>query len=224
MIAAKTLTFLRELDDNNSKEWVDSNRDAYEAAIEDLTRMAARLIGAADQYDERIAGNAIDPRHAVSRLHRDMRFQKGKPPYKTDWFVTIGEDAQSRGPAGYYVHVQPGHCYAGGGVYTPPAPLLGKIRGRISQRYDEWRGIVEDEHLLGLIKGGLTSPAELKTMPRGFDADDPAAPYLRMKGFCANRPLTHAQIESDEGYALTIEAFKTARPLVDFINEAGRGR
>ena len=224
MIAAKTLTFLRDLAKHNTKEWVDDHRDAYDGAVEDLTQLAARLLGAADQFDDRIGKNAIDPAKAVSRLHRDMRFQKGKPPYKTDWFVTIGEDAQSRGPAGYYVHVQPGNCYVGGGIFSPPPELLGHIRDRISSHYDQWRRIVENPDLLKLIDGGLTSPETLKTMPKGYDADDPSADYLRMKGFCANRSLTHRQIESDEGFALTVEAFNAIRPLVDFINEAGLRR
>lgn len=65
----------------------------------------------------------------------------------------------------------------------------------------------------------MTPPGELKTISQVFDKDDPAATYLRLMGYVANRELTNAQMQGDGGTGLVIEAFKAAKPLVTFLND-----
>lgn len=218
MIDHKTFQFLRDLQKHNDKDWFEDHRDAYDAAINNLTDVAAQLIDDAKSYDPAIGKLKLDPKDCISRIHRDMRFQKGKPPYKPDWFLLIGGDAQGGSAAGYHLHIQPAASYAGGGVYTPDAKTLEAIRHRITDRLDDWSAIVEGNELTDVMPGGIDAPDELKTIPRGFDKDDPAADYLRMKGFVANRPLSNKDLESKRAHDLIVEAFATARPLVAFLN------
>ena len=218
MIDAATFKFLRDLGKNNDKEWFEAHRDRYETALENLTDVAATLIDAAASYDEAVAGLNLDPKTCVSRIHRDMRFQKGKPPYKTDWFVMLGGNPQAGKSAGYFLHVQSGGSFAGGGLYTPDAETLHRIRERISTRFSDWKKVAEGKRLTSIIPDGVTPPDELKTIPHGFDKDDPAAEYLRMKGYVANRALRNGELEGDDAHQLVIEAFKAAKPLVAFLN------
>lgn len=218
MIAAATFKFLRDLDKNNDKAWFEAHRDRYDAALENVTDVAARLIDDAASYDPAIAKVGLEPKKCVSRIHRDMRFQKGKPPYKTDWFILLGGDPQAGVGAGYFLHVQSGGSFAGGGLYTPDSNTLHGIRERISANFSDWKKIAEGKRLTSIVPDGVTPPDELKTMPHGFDKDDPAADYLRMKGFVANRELSNAELEADSAHKLVIEAFKAANPLVAFLN------
>lgn len=218
MIAAATFKFLRDLDKNNEKAWFEAHRDRYDSALENLTDVAARLIDDAAGYDPAVAKLDLDPRKCISRIHRDMRFQKGKPPYKTDWFIMLGGDPQAGKGAGYFLHVQSGGSFAGGGLYTPDAQTLHRIRERISTRFSDWKKVAEGKKLTSIVPDGVTPSDELKTMPHGFDKDDPAAEYLRMKGYVANRQLTNAELEGDEAHRLVIQAFKAAAPLVAFLN------
>jgi len=218
MIAAATFKFLRDLDKNNDKEWFEGHRDRYDTALENLTDVAEQLIDDAASYDPDIAKLDLEPEKCISRIHRDMRFQKGKPPYKTDWFITLGGEPQAGKGAGYFLHVQSGGSYAGGGLYTPDAKTLHRIRERISARFAEWKTVAEGKRLISIVPDGVTPPDELKTMPHGFDKDDPAAEYLRMKGYVANRELSNADLEGEKAQTLIVEAFKAAKPLVAFLN------
>jgi len=218
MIVPKTFQFLRDLQKHNDKDWFEDHRDAYDAAIDNLTEVTAKLIDDAASFDPTIGELKLDPKTCISRIHRDMRFQKGKPPYKPDWFILIGGDAQGGSAAGYHLHIQPSDSYAGGGVYTPEAGTLADIRKRISAHFDDWTAIVEGKDLTDVMPGGVEAPDELKTIPRGFDKEDPAADWLRMKGFVANRPLANKDLQGDDAHDLIIEAFVAARPLVAFLN------
>jgi len=219
MIKPATFKFLRDLDKNNDKTWFEAHRDAYEAALENVTDVASRLIDDAASYDTTIGDLDLEPKRCVSRIHRDMRFQKGKPPYKTDWFIMLGGDPQAGKAAGYFLHVQSSGSFAGGGLYTPDTATLHRIREQISRHFDDWTSIVEGKPLTKIMPDGITSPDALKTVPHGFDKDDPAIKYLRMKGYVANCPLTNGQLEGDDAHDLVIEAFKAARPLVAFLND-----
>ena len=218
MIDAATFKFLRDLDKNNEKEWFEAHRDRYDAALDNVTEVAAQLIDDAASYDPAIGKLDREPKKCVSRIHRDMRFQKGKPPYKTDWFVMLGGDPQAGKGAGYFLHIQPSGSYAGGGLYTPDAETLHRIRERISKQFSEWKTVAESNRLTSIVPDGVTPPDELKTMPHGFDKDDPAAKYLRMKGYVANRALSNADLEGDKAQTLIVEAFKAVKPLVAFLN------
>lgn len=218
MIAAATFKFLRDLEKHNDKDWFEAHRDAYDAALENVTDVAAQLIDDAASYDKTVADLDLDPKKCVSRIHRDMRFQKGKPPYKTDWFIMLQDSPQEGTSAGYYLHVQSGGSFAGGGLYSPDADTLHRIRERISSHLADWKKIAEGKQLTRIAPDGVTPPEELKTMPRGFDKDDPAAEYLRMKGYVANRELSNGELEGDDARKLVVEAFKAAQPLVSFLN------
>ena len=73
----------------------------------------------------------------------------------------------------YFIHVEPGSCYAGGGMFTPTPAQLGHIRDRIAHSYKAWTGIVESAALRKLIPDGLTAPSTLKSMPAGYDTAHP---------------------------------------------------
>lgn len=83
MIRAETLQFLRDLGKNNSKAWVDANRDRWDATRENFIAIVNQFIDNAGRYDARIATAGIDPRRSFTRLNRDPRTRHGRPPYKT---------------------------------------------------------------------------------------------------------------------------------------------
>jgi len=219
MIDRSTYDYLAQLEKNNSKDWFEAHRDAYDAMRENLVDVAQELIAAASDFDPRVRDANPDPTRCVSRTHRDMRFTKGnKPPYKTDAFISLNSVGGATSSAGYYFHVERGNTYAGGGVFTTDPPLLDDVRRRISDRYDRWLSIVESDEMKAAFPDGLTAPETLKVAPHGYDAENPAIEYLRMKGFCANHPLPMSRAQSENARDEVVDVFRTVRPLVDFIN------
>ena len=83
-----------------------------------------------------------DPRPnggSLFRIYRDTRFSKDKTPYKTNvgahFRHTAGKDAHA---PGFYLHLEPGACFAGCGVWHPDGPTLAGIRDTIVERSDEF--------------------------------------------------------------------------------------
>jgi uncharacterized protein (TIGR02453 family) len=223
MIRATTFAFLRELADNDTREWFEDHRADYDTVMDNLAETAETIIARVDESEKGFAAANPDPRAAISRIHRDMRFAKpGKSKFKPDFFVSFHPTTASAGIAGYYLHIEPGNVYAGGGSFTPDPASLGRIRTRMSASYSRWTAVAESTEMTAMFPHGLTAPETLKIAPQGFDPADPAIEYLRMKGYCANRPLTMKRIQAQESVGDVVETFATVRPLVEYLNDAAQ--
>ena len=72
---AETIDFLWELRMNNSREWMEENRDRYKRVLkEPFDSLAAALVA------ESIAFGGREMKCSVSRINRDIRFSKDKSP------------------------------------------------------------------------------------------------------------------------------------------------
>ena len=92
--APALFTFLRELRENNNREWFQANKGRYEADVRDpLLRFIADF---ALPLHELSAHFVADPRPvggSLFRIYRDVRFSKDKSPYKTQARRTSGTSA-----------------------------------------------------------------------------------------------------------------------------------
>ncbi len=136
MVEAKTLQFLRDLGDNNSKSWVDANRNSWDAARQNFISIVQQFIAHAERYDPQIRLAGIDPKRSFTRLNRDPRTRHGRPPYKTGStvFVNPGSTIEA---FGYYLHVEPGKCHAGASLFIPSEPALARMRNKIANQPDK---------------------------------------------------------------------------------------
>ncbi|HNR54889.1 MAG TPA: DUF2461 family protein, partial [Flavobacteriales bacterium] len=72
--------FFKDLAKNNNKEWFDANRKRYEASVkEPFTAFVAEAIKRIGKHDKAVR---IEPKEAIFRINRDIRFSKDKTPYK----------------------------------------------------------------------------------------------------------------------------------------------
>ena len=176
--------FLRDLKANNERPWFEANKARYRAEVRDpmLDFIAA--------FGEPLAAISphfhADPRPnggSLFRIYRDTRFSKNKTPYKTNvgahFRHTAGRDAHA---PGFYLHLEPGACFAGCGVWHPDGPTLAGIRDAIVDRPDEWQRITTAGAFLGTFE--LTGES-LKRPPRGYDPDHPLIDDLKRKSFVA---------------------------------------
>jgi len=218
-----TLRFLRGLKRNNNKPWFEAHRDAYEA---DVRAPMRELIEDMDVRFARFAPEiGGDTRKSMFRINRDIRFSADKSPYKTNagcWFFhrgasgRVGSEAEE-GSAGFYFHLEPGHCFLGAGLWHPPRPQLNKLRQAIAEKPAPFVSMVR-----GLPKrfGGLDDEDALKRMPRGYPEDHPAAEWLRFQSFVSGRPLRDSDIISKSLPALLEREYLALLPLVRWLNGA----
>jgi uncharacterized protein (TIGR02453 family) len=219
-IDAGTLDFLKKLKKNNNKDWFDANREKYDVAKQDFIQNTASLIKGISSFDEEFAAAEIEPKKCISRINRDIRFSKDKTPYKTNFFSIINQGGKKSNLAGYFFQLQPGNSFVGGGVYMPESNDLLDIRKEIHYHLPEWKKIAEDKSFLKVFPDGVQSPEILTRVPKGFDANDPAEEYIRMKGFFTYLTFSDEELMSGKAEKKIFKAYESTLPLIRFINKA----
>lgn len=217
MVRPETFQFLRDLQNNNSKAWVDANRDSWDAARENFISIVWQFINHAKRYDARISLAGIDPKRSFTRLNRDPRTRHGRPPYKPGSTVFANPDSTVE-TFGYFLHVEPGLCHAGASLFIPSEPALVRMRSKIAKRPDEWARLIEDKRFRGAFPNGVESLNGLESVPRGFDPAHTAARYLKMKGYGMAAPISDTEAQSADVIDHLIDLFQAARPVADFLN------
>jgi len=220
MINKNTFEFLKALKLNNSKEWLDSNKKAYENAKDDILTLTAELINSLSDIDKTISTAYLDPKKCITRLNRDLRFAKDKTPYKSDYYIVLNKNGKNSPSAFYYLHIEPDNCFVGGGIYNPQPDQLKKIRQEIDYAFDEWTTIISDKLFMKTFLSGINRSGVLTRTPKEFDEANKASEFLKMKGFYTMEKLTDKEIMSQDTFKKIISYFKTTKPLVDFINKA----
>jgi uncharacterized protein (TIGR02453 family) len=217
MIRAETLSFLRDLGENNSKAWVDANRGRWDATRENFIAIVNQFIESADRYDTRIKLAGIDPKRSFTRLNRDPRLRHGRPPYKT-FSAVFANPGDTLEAFGYYIHIEPGACYAGASLFIPTEASLIRMRTKIAKHPDEWAALIADNAFRKAYPNGVEALYSLKSVPRGFDPSHPAAHYLKMKGYGMKAPLSDLEVQKTDALDHLVNLFKAARPVADFLN------
>ena len=219
MLQASTIKFLKALKKNNNKPWFDKNRSSYEAAKADFASLVQQVIDQHSKKDPSIKNLAA--KSCMFRINRDIRFSKDKSPYKTNFGASINAKGKSAWDfAGYYIHIEPGACFVGGGLYMPPADVLKSIRQEIDYNLPAFKKIVTSKKFKA-VYGGLAMDKEylLSRVPKGYEADNPAAEYLKLKSFIATQKISDADLVSENLVKKIVTAFDALQPLLKFINE-----
>lgn len=217
MLEPQTLRFLTQLKANNNKPWFDAHRAQYEAARIDFSNFIQLVIEAVQKSDTTITG--LSSRDCLFRINRDIRFSKDKTPYKVAFGASIKRGGRKSPFAGYYFHLEPGGSFVGGGLWMPEATALKNIRQEIDYNWEEFQGTLQEKafkKIYGdLYKGGEVS---LSTAPKGYERDNPAADYLRLKSFIAETRLADEDLTKSSLHKNTVAAFEALQPLLTFIN------
>jgi uncharacterized protein (TIGR02453 family) len=217
MLSRSTVSFLRELKDNNNKEWFDLHRKAYEGAKSDYLNLVSNILEKLKTIDPSLEN--LDPKKCVFRINRDVRFSKNKDPYKTNMGSFYSKGGKAVECAGYYFHLEPGSCFIGGGYWMPQGPDLKKIRSEIDYNLEEFTGILQEKTMKKYF-GELSQEARLSRPPQGYDADNPAVEYLKLKSFTVTSPLPDEQLTNPKLLSNIIDHFRAMKPLVQFLNRS----
>ena len=215
MIHPDTLTFLKDLSKNNSKEWFDNNRKRYQQVRDHFIQLTEILINELAHMDPLVG--YPDPKKCIFRINRDIRFSPDKSPYKTNMGAYISEGGKNSFLPGYYIHVEPGNCFAAGGMYVPPSNLLKSIRNRIYDDPQQFRDIIEEPAFKKIFPELYGE--KLKTAPRGFPKDHPDIDLLRYKSYTVFRAVSDELITSPDALEVLMDTYKTMKPFNDYLRE-----
>jgi uncharacterized protein (TIGR02453 family) len=211
-----TFRFLRQLKRNNDREWFHAHKEQYEkhlrepflALIADLQRPIAD-ISPHYRADPRKQGGSL------FRIHRDVRFSNNKLPYKT-WGGArfFHERRREVHSPSFYLHIEPGHCFAGGGIWHPESSTLRRIRNFIVDNPEAWKQATGS----AAFRRDFSFRGErLKRPPRGFDPEHELIEDLKFKSFATGAPLEDELVCSPQLLPVVVRSFQRIAPLVDYL-------
>lgn len=172
------MLYCRHLECNNNRPWFHENHREYELAGQDYAALLERL-----RFTVCEAAPLLEPdvmygrvKDWTYRIPRDARMHRDLPPYNPSFRAYISADRKSWLPIGYFFCVDGTGIDFGTGVWCRDTEGTNRVRDFISANAEEFFSILNKNAL----KPQGTS---LKGMPRGFSAEDPAAPYLKLKNW-----------------------------------------
>ena len=186
MELSKALDFLRRLGENNNREWFQENRERYDGAREQFLQLVGNLIPVVRNIDPSIG--VPEAGECVFRIFRDVRFSKDKSPYKTNFGAFFARGGRKSPYAGYYLHLEPGGSFVGGGAYMPEPARLKAIRTSIYRDPDEYKSIAHSPDFRSCF--GEVFGEKLKRPPKGFPVDFPDIDLLKNKHYAVTRAVS----------------------------------
>jgi uncharacterized protein (TIGR02453 family) len=209
------LNFFVELGYNNSKDWFDKNRKRYERHVrEPFKRFITDLLFKVQEIDPEVK---IEPKNAIFRINRDIRFSKDKTPYKTHMGAVLGRTKRKEPDfASFYIQISPMRSFAGGGAYFLERDGLLKLRRYIAQRVPDLKRILEEKNF-------RTSFPEVhgeknKRLPPEFKGVD--YPLIANKKFYISHTLDVKSILSLNLIDEVMDLYKTMLPFLQFFRGA----
>lgn len=211
----ESFKFLDELAANNNREWFNAHKKRFEVlvrgpALAFITELVEPLAAISPKF--RAVPKAVGG--SLFRIQRDTRFSNNKEPYKTwiglRFFHERGRDGNA--PL-FYLHIQPGNHFIGGGLWHPQPDALRKVRDYLVANPASWQQIAGEAQAQGYRFGGDS----LVRPPRGYDAGHPLIDDLKRKDFVLMKPLSDKQVLGPNFVATAAQCFEQAAPFVDWL-------
>jgi uncharacterized protein (TIGR02453 family) len=218
MLRASTLKFLKDLKKNNNKPWFEKHKSLYLDAKADAEKFVEQLIEKFGKSDADIAPLLV--KDCTYRIYRDVRFSADKTPYKTHMGAYLNKGGKKVPTAGYYFHLEPGRNITGGGLWMPMPPELGKVRQEIDYNYAAWTKIIGDRRFRKFFPDGLDQGEILSRPPKGYDAENPAIGFLKLKSFVVTHKLSEELALSRSLLKEVVNTFETMKEFVYFLNRS----
>lgn len=210
------IQFLKELEDNNQRDWFEANRDRYEKTRDQFLALTARLIGEIRKFDPEVP--QLQPKDCMFRIFRDIRFSNDKSPFKTNYGSYIVRGGRKSGFAGYYLHLQPGEYFVSGGDYMPPPEYLQAIRQEIYYHPEEYLAILKKEPFKSAFDHFYFDP--LKTAPKGYPKEWEHIDLIKNRSYGFGHHLTEAEVLAPDFPEKCVHFFQIIHPMNRFLNRA----
>lgn len=212
-IERSTLQFLKNLSQNNSRDWFNAHRELYDHAHENAVQFVDALIVKMNTHDSIETPSA---RKSLYRIYNDVRFSKDKSPYSPR-FAGYLRRTKPNLRGGYYFWIRPGQSRVGCGFVYPNAQDLQRIRMDIFHNHEDWHRLLSSKSLLNTF-GGMRGE-QVKTAPRGFPKDHEAIGLLRYKQYWFERAFTDKEVLDPSFLNRVNQTFKAIRPFFDHMSD-----
>jgi uncharacterized protein (TIGR02453 family) len=214
--------FLSELSEDNHRAWFVMNKPRYDILRAEFLELVSALIIDIARFDPLMAG--CNPKKALFRINRDMRFSHDKSPYKTTFSAAmtatgLKKPSQGGGPAYYFQINAAGTLLVAGGEYLPPTERVRLIRQQLVNDPDGFSKVIKNKRFRDLF-GGLQQEDKLIRVPKGFDAEALHSDFIKLKSFIAWKASPLLDIAPAQLGKVIAADFKAVFPLMQWLRSA----
>jgi uncharacterized protein (TIGR02453 family) len=206
--------FLRKLQKNNNKDWMDLHRKEYyqvrDFFIDWLDKMNDRLAAIDDMYFY------TPGKKAINRINNNLLYHPNKPTYK-DHFGA-GLDQRSK-QGDFYIELGVNGSSIGGGYWHPSSKILKSLRDAIDYDGATLVEIIEKKSFHKMF-GELVLDTPLKLAPTGFSVDHKYIKLLKKRSFAASLSLTESDVLNEDFDNKVITIYKELLPFRRYLNKA----
>ena len=212
LFTEESLTFLKNLRNNNNRDWFLEHKPEYQQfVLEPLRSMAENLKGEMEGFDPLLK---TDPKRVVSRIYRDTRFTNDKSPYKTAGFILWRRPIDDRMEAPtYFFEITPDDYRFGVGTFDPSAKVMANFRLLLEQDPGAFEQILSwiNWKQFTLINIPYKRPFP-NTLP------DALQPYYQSKSFYLSSERTPDKLLYSNRLCKTMaDEFMRLKPMYDFL-------
>lgn len=211
------LPFLRQLKENNNREWFQENKGVYDTANLEFKNFIDAIIPELRSMDPSLGD--INASQCLFRIYRDTRFSKNQEPYKPNFGAFMAKGGRKSIWGGYYLHLESGGSFAGGGLYMPEPGILKAVRDEIFYHPDTFLAILDHPSFKERF-GKLGEEGKLKRPPRGYDPVFPAIDLLMHKHYVVGHYFQDQEVEAPGFRDEVLKTFQAMLPLNQFLNKA----
>lgn len=208
--------FLRELKENNNREWFEKHKQRHLDAKEQIEYLIKELIIGFSEFDPHIHQD-ISPKKCLFRIYRDIRFSKDKTPYKTWYSAGISVDGRKLEGPEYYIHIEPESSYLAVGYWRPKKEHLAEIRQEIDYNGKELEKALKQG---GFSLEDLGVYDKLKRAPAGYTEENEYIEVLKLKSLILNVEIGDGMLLSKDASRQIIDEYFRMYPFKQFIHQA----
>jgi uncharacterized protein (TIGR02453 family) len=177
--------YLNELEQNNNRPWFIMNKPRYDILREEFLQVVTELIAELGKFDPAV--KFCNPKKAMFRINRDVRFAHDKSPYKTRFSAAIAPNDMRRpskagGPTYYFQIDGNGKLLFGAGEYMPPPGRLRALRQLMVDDAVGFTKVLRNKRLRATF-GDIQNEGKLMRPPKGFDPEAEHIEYIKLKSF-----------------------------------------
>jgi len=211
--SAELFRFLARLKRNNNRDWFQAHKEEWETCVrQPVLRFITDFGEPLAEITPHLSADPRPARGSMFRIYRDTRFSHDKRPYKTNVAMRFSHRGKDVHSPGFYLHIEPGGCFAAAGLWHPEPPTLLKVRNAIVSRPEDWRGV---RKLLNWDDAG-----RLRRPPRGFPANHEFVEDLKLRDLGSAVNFTDIQICSPSFMSTFAKACRTMSPVAAFLSGA----
>ncbi|MEY4928093.1 MAG: hypothetical protein RI894_2529 [Bacteroidota bacterium] len=220
MLTKESLSYLKDLHENNNRVWFEANKKRYETHVK--LPFEAFINACLERFkaDGQDVPLTLQAKNCIFRIYRDVRFSADKTPYKNHVSAVISPTGRKNDDtSGIYIEIAYGRLFIASGIYAPnPAQLL-QIRNHIAANKDEFVSLLQQPAFVAYY-GGEIRGEKNKRLTADLQRAAEAQPLLYNKQFYFVNELPSSTCLQADFVDILMQHYNAAMPMNDFLAAA----